>query len=90
MRRQFQRLGHGLLRRAGVRVLDAPGGVHRSRQDLDLDLREVMDAALHVEEVDAGGDAAKDEGPFGEGVRRVRRSVVQSYPGGVERLGGIG
>jgi hypothetical protein len=29
----------------------------------------VMDAALHVEQVDAGGDAAEDEGPIGEGVR---------------------
>jgi len=69
VRRQLQRVGHGLLRRAGVNVLDAPGGVHRPREYLDLDLREVMDAALHVEQVDAGGDAAEDEGPIGEGVR---------------------
>ena len=67
--RQLQRVGHGLLRRAGVNVLDAPGGVHRPREDLDLDLREVMDAALHVEQVDAGRDAAEDERPVGESVR---------------------
>ena len=49
-----------------------------------------MDAALDIEQVNAGGNAVEDEEPVGEGVRRVCHSIVQSYPGRVERLGGIG
>ena len=40
-----------------------------------------MDAALDVEQVNAGGYAVEDEGPVREGVRRVCNSIVQSYPG---------
>jgi hypothetical protein len=59
MCRQFQRVGYDLFRRAGINILDATGGIHRFWEDLDLDLREVMDAALYVEQVDAGIDAVE-------------------------------